>query len=308
MNFVKYHESKTPNKLKSFIPDALRIWHKLHPEADLMSVQTIRGVQAIAISLSESPLLKKKEEHTLIQFSAENFIRSSEELKRIEPELEELRFEVFKKKKSPYKDLKQAIRGIKTIAMSELDKCISLSKDISTLPLASTEIYIAKNTPLDFLALKTKHISERTCFTQSSLVSFVLTGIKPIAQVYRVRVEGRLRRPRGSKPIPISPSNLTAFPLSYIDLRLYRALTDRELFSLLKSLNNALKPKQKKSEKRPKLYNFFEMHGQPPAKGKKKYWENALTEWKKQYPDDGINSWRALMMAWRRLNQFLMNN
>ncbi len=302
---IQLYESEFSGLLKPFVEKALRIYNRIEPAAKLSNPETLTKIREIASELYSQGRSGKKED-LFIEVSPEGFITSSEELKIIRPELEKLRLEVFGKTKPPFKDLDQALCWIGKEAGKEIEgKKLSKLKQLS---IFGKYFIFAPDTPLDVLAKNTDFWSQRTRFRRDSLIIYILTGIKPIARVYTIQYEGKLSRPKkGQKPIPITPKNITSlFPLSFIDLRIYQALTEREFSSLFKKIRQVTKPPRKRlNEKHLRLYEFFEKHGPPPAKGKMKFWEEKYSEWKKQYPDDEIKSSRALMMACRRLNQFL---
>jgi hypothetical protein len=220
-----------------------------------------------------------------------------------------LRVKAFGKTAPPFKDLTQALSEIKKIAKEYVPDPPEKIRIIS-LPIAKRDIIVAADSPFGLLAQETAYLDEETSFSQASLVAFIATGIKPIARAYRIITKMKFPslkgRPPGSKPIPLTLD--TPLLISSIDLRLYRPLTDRELFSLIKSLRDKMKPARKRlSEKSLRLYKFFSEHGGPPIHGKMEFWKSTLSEWRHLYPKDEIRSATSLRIAWERLNRTILS-
>lgn len=235
---------------------------------------------ATTLYLKDQQKKSKQNKEFSCDLSPEGFITSSEELKRIRPALDDLRQEVFNDKRPPFKDLDQALCWIKKEAGKGIkNKKLSKLKHLSIL---GKHFIFSPGTPLDILTANTDFLSQRTRFIQDSLIIYILTGIEPIARIYTIK-KGK-----------------------FIELKIYRPLTEKELNSLFKKIKHSIKPARKKfTEKHLRLYNFFEKHGSPPAKGKMKFWKEKFKEWKKQYPKDKISSYKSLRIAYKRLQKYI---
>ncbi|MEN6560254.1 MAG: hypothetical protein ABFD52_05730 [Acidobacteriota bacterium] len=135
-----------------------------------------------------------------------------------------------------------------------------------------------------------------------------MIGIEPIARAYRVRTTLRFPNPRG-RSIPIDPQLLNRLPLEMMELRFYRRPSNEELASVMKSVRARMKgPRKDFSEKSLWLYKFFKEYGEPPAKGKMKFWDKAFSEWKREHPAAGIRSADSLRVAKERLDRLLLRS
>jgi hypothetical protein len=263
--------------LRPHMETALKTYKEsINPHADFSDPKVRREVQQIASNHYLKENSNKKTE-TAIEFSPDGFITANEKLKQIHPELEKLRIEVFGNTAPPFQTIDQALSGIGKKAGENI-KSKKLS-ELKHLSIAGKDFVFAPGTPLDVLAVNTAFFAERTPFKQDSLIIYILTGIKPLARIYELK-QG-----------------------SFVELKIFRPLTERELISIYKKVRRAIKPPRKRfTEKHLRLYNFFEKHKAPPVGGN---WRMKYEKWKRHYPDDEINSPNALRMAYHRLQSYL---
>jgi hypothetical protein len=278
---IEQYKSGIGKEISPYIEKALKIYHRIDPAAELISIETAKKIKQIASELYLQDKSKKKSKKEFsYDLSPEGFITSSEELKRIRPTLDDLRQEVFNNKKPPFKDLDQALCWIKKEAGKGI-KNKKLSK-LKHLSIAGKDFIFAPGIPLDILAVNTDFLSQRTRFIQDSLIIYILTGIEPIARIYTIK-KGK-----------------------FIELKIYRSLTEKESNSLFRKIKQSIKPARKKfTEKHLRLYRFFEKHGYPPTKEKMKFWEEKYKEWNKENPKNKKSSPDVLRISYHRLKRLL---
>jgi len=295
---VGNYGAKLGSRLRPYAEEALRWFHRVEPDSDLFDFTRIFPIiQRIAAHLSQ------QKGHAL-ELSADNIIRSDQELKRILPELDELRRETFGRPDPPFDGpdmLYGAIISEYSLAQPKVVHFPLVDPD----DRKERDLFVANDGEFAALLEPTARLDEETCFTQASLVTYVLLGIPPIARAVRVRAEMSFPRHTGD-PIPMTRNVVANFPARYVDIRLYRPFTDRELLSLLKDSSRKMQPNRKRfSAKHLRLHQFIEAYGQPALAGRMQYWRDAFKEWHRRYPEDEIRQPKSLRMAWIRFQKLL---
>ncbi|MBA7680856.1 hypothetical protein ES703_89177 [subsurface metagenome] len=136
------------------------------------------------------------------------------------------------------------------------------------------------------LEKETRKLSENYNFTQSSLIMYVLTGIEPIVQSYRVNYHERK-----------------------INIEIHRPLRKGEINNIFQEINKLFGEERKEiSEKHERLYQLVEKHGGPPNKKKKEFWDMILKEWNENNPKDEQYSKRnCIRVTYNRLLKYTQN-
>lgn len=253
----------------------------------------------------------------------EKIIVSKELIKRISPMIKNIRKELFSQENPlfPYNP-KKALEWLKresdkrdfTIPennikkskelrseilkrMEELEKLThlsySLDEKIKTrfLPFLTEsgwrrQIPAREGTPLGKFKEEIRKLSENYNFTQSSLISYVLTGIEPIVQSYKVNYQKRK-----------------------INIEIHRPLRKGEIDNIFQETNKLFGEERKKiSEKHRRLYELVEKYEGPPNKKKKEFWDMILKEWNENNPNDEQYSTRNCMrITYNRLLKYTQN-
>ena len=138
----------------------------------------------------------------------------------------------------------------------------------------------------EVLSNVTMGISESTNFSQADLLTYLLTGIKPVLPCMRIR--------RG----------ITQYPKVQVDF--YRSLNYGEASSLIRNINSTLKPTKKElNAGHLDLYQFVARSGGVPATGKMEFWERLRREWNRDNPTRQFKSSKCIQIAYKRVLQAL---
>jgi hypothetical protein len=276
-DLIDFHRVLLPPVLKPYVKQALKYYMLANPKENPYTREAFRAVESVANELHLASEKKDKKTESVVEFSPDGFITANEKLKHIHSVLEELRIEVFGNIAPPFPTIDHALDWIE----KEAGKDIKGKKlgELKHLAIGRRSFLFVPGTPLDVLFVNTALFAEWTPFKQDSLIIYILTGIKPLARIYEFKWG------------------------SFVELKIFRPLNERELSSLYKKISRATKPPRKRfTEKHTRLYNFFEKHKTPPVGGN---WRMKYKKWKRQYPDDEINSPNALRMAYHRLQSYL---
>lgn len=327
-NQIKKLEDRK-SMLKPYIREAYEI---VVPGNKIEKKDNVELLIKVIFVLAEE--FKKNEElqhgeptYTLLNLP-EGLIVSNELVKRILPQIEKLRQELFSKKTSPFPKsdnkalswLKEQSKGdiqlviqatrknkikIKNLLQeisNNIDEINNLSYEKFKLTTTSKflpyprkdgwkEVILVKdNRPLERLEKETRQLSEITNFSQAQLVKFVLTGVKPQTPIYNLKVE---------------------YPAKSVNLKIYRPIDKRLLELLNRQIKEIFERKGKHflEEKHRDLYFLVESHGGPPKRNKMAFWTTIMKEWNDSAKSKKIiyTYPNSVNMAYRRILEFIQS-
>ena len=294
--------AKLDERLRPYLDRAMRHYYK---QTDGRCFKRDRGyietraefvvVQAIAYAIAiERP---KADATSEFDFSPEGVYRAEREFTAIRPDLDSLRHDVLGRRK-PF--------GTVEAAKAFLRRHGFPGYSPATIEFAGQTTAHDPEFPLGRLAALSARLDRDTPFSQAAIVAFVLMGLGPIPRKYRVIGVKGLPFPKvGSRAVAMTVADLNAFPTRFVDVRIYRPLTDREFKRLAVDSRAMVKRARKMmSAKALEVHRFFEAFGGPPAKGKMVYWERAYNAWQKTHPHSTIKDPEGIRFAYRRLRGF----
>ena len=319
--FLKKCINKAPDHLKSFIPrsieSAIKTYDVTFLNSDVTKVIQLAGEFYELIKEVDKPA----ELESMLKFNPETAIMSDVLVSEIQPSVKEIRLRLFGDKNPPFQnDIEKAIKWIldesrkipKSLAerpqlkLPEFIKMatktipsyisrkeqlfpghkISVKIEQHTIPYRDDrgnlkKVPIFKGTRLFFLAENSRLLAAKTDFPQDSLITFVLTGIKPYLPSIRIRTGER----RFGK----------------VEVGFYRGMDYDEFLFLHRKLKSLFRRKKTFNEKHFEIYRLISKRGGIPKKGKSEFWNKMLDEWNKSHPNDKYGNANNLRITYDRI-------
>lgn len=262
---------------------------------------------------------KEKEKKDMISKSDTLFVDLI--LKEIEPVINAIRFELFNSELIPFKTLKDQEKWIyemNSIADYEenIEKKIKEFKKIfeggaykeGYLSFKNNEnkvnyIPCEYNKKLYLLKKACIKLAKYTRFSESDIVTFILTGVKPEFPRYRIKAEKEIFNDLYIPGCKGRTNKWFTIELNASDIRF------DEIKQIYDYYRNSLGIRDKKpiKEKSKKLIDFIhELDEFPPDKGPKgtgtkAYWEKVLQQWNERYPEMKYKRWEGIMKAYDKV-------
>jgi hypothetical protein len=153
-------------------------------------------------------------------------------------------------------------------------------------------VHVALGSFLDKLDHETKSVSKETGLDQAALVTYVLTGLKPLLPRARVTWGERSAHP-------------------YMTVTFNAAdLTDKEQRALYSEVRGYLRSKGKITLEDWEFWQLVEEMGGPPTKHgeKRRFWEEVRRRWNSEHKGEGYthyNTWEGVKTRYWRLSERL---
>jgi hypothetical protein len=323
-------EEKAPHDMLSesvreavdyFVSQGRTLQHEIAPCIELAGRFQVSAPKRKGASLKSSP----------------GALLASEELAELVlPWVEKVRIEIFGSATVPFPSVKAAIRWVKRIARKYPEPNIDPEKvrkqgmhmralgiltgePVSVMGTRQLVIYWADDngkrlfvgepappgSPLNVLEKTARSISRFTFFEKSSVVVYILAGIKPVRPDADLALEyGRLDGPY-APPLSTPVQQLRKPRVAVIRLHSAEVSLAR-LRELLGEARRRLAPGS--AARRPlrgsqhRLLEIMKSLGGEPAKEKTAFWERVRSEWNTQSAKRlRYKNWRGPLMAYRRL-------
>ena len=296
---------------------------KIYSRADIPKVVQLAGMfHRLAEQNKEE---YTSEPDIFLNINPETVITAEELIKDIIPTIVELRTAIFNTEDPPFPDdiqkamdwlemqvqkerrvlademrnknvpmpkmINQLINHAQKIAKEIPDGEVTVTVKKLTIPVQSEDgkikkLPVYKGHISESVSKITKRLSEITNFSQVDLLSFFLTGIKPVLPAMRAR------------------QGLSNYP--YVQVDFFRGLKNSEMASLIRYVNRKLKPTKKElNSTHLELYQFVTLHGGEPATGKMEFWERLLHIWNRRNPNRQYKSNKCIQIAYKRILQSL---
>jgi len=319
--FKKKCLNKTHAHLKPFIPRAIECAEKIYDlkytNANVAMVIQLAGEFYEILKQVDKP----SDLELLLKFNPETAIMSDILLSEILPIVEEIRLRLFGEKSPPFpNNIEKATKWIqdesrkipetmvkkpqltypeflklmtKTIPSYVMRKDQLLpghriSYKIERLTISHRDvngkqknIQIFEGTKPFFLSENSRLLAQKTDFPQDSLITFILTGIRPYLPSIRIRTG--MRR------------------FGHVQIDFYRGMDYEEFLFLHRKLKSLFKRKKTLNEKHFEVYRLVSKKGGIPRKGKSEFWEKLLKDWNKSHPNDKYGSPNNLRITYNRI-------
>lgn len=155
---------------------------------------------------------------------------------------------------------------------------------------------VVPSTYLYRLAKETKRIAKFTGLPEDAFTMHILTGLRPqLSQVRSKHQESRFTLPDGEQLLS-----------RWVDVRFFaRDLREEDLRKVYSAIRDGLGVAGKRPFKDEDLHflQFIEDIGPIPEKGKMEFWEDALSHWRRLYPETKITTRDGMKRKFERLDK-----
>lgn len=163
---------------------------------------------------------------------------------------------------------------------------ISIKFEPLTIPYRDSDgirkhVQIFKGTKLFFLAETVRQLVENTGFSQDSLITFILTGIKPYFP--SIKVKTGMKR------------------FGYVQVEFHRGMDYEEFLFLHRKLKRLFQRKKTLNENHLDIFRLVSLKGGIPKKNKTKFWYDLLNEWNEAHPNDTYSNPNSLRITYNRI-------
>jgi hypothetical protein len=314
-------KSRAQEKLRPYIPKAIEGVQKIDglsgSRTDITKVIQLAGEFYDLLRTVDKPT----DLELLLKFNPETAIMSDMLLSDIHPIVEEIRLRLFGKKSPPFpnniensvtwiinesKNVPESVVKRPKLSLPEFIKLmketipsytkrkekflpghmISFRIEKLTIPYRDLNgnrkrMPILKGTKLFHLAINSKQIAQNTDFPQDSLITFILTGIRPYLPSFRIKTGIR--------------------KFGYVQIDFHRGMDYEEFLYLHRKLKSFFKRKNTLNEKHFEVYRLVSKKGGIPQKNKSDFWAEVLEEWNNSHPDDKYGSANNLRITYNRI-------